>query len=95
MHSSHTWRLGQFYLHSLVAPIPLYFLFVCLFVLALAFEDSVSLCIPNCPGTRLIDQTGLKLKDLPPAASLVLGLKMCTTYIYTTEYYTAEKTMTS
>ena len=30
------------------------------------FRDRVSLYIPVCPETHLVDQTGLKLTDLPP-----------------------------
>jgi hypothetical protein len=39
------------------------------------FEDRVSLGNSGCPGTCFVDQTGLKLRDPPAFASLVLGLK--------------------
>jgi hypothetical protein len=48
-------------------------LFVCLF-----FGDTVSLCIPGCPGTHSVDQAGLELRNPPASASQVLGLKTCT-----------------
>ena len=44
-------------------------LFVCLF-----FETGFL-----CPGTHSVDQAGLKLRNLPAAASQVLGLKACAT----------------
>jgi hypothetical protein len=43
-------------------------LFVC-------FRARVSLCSSGCPGT--VDQAGLKLRDPPTSASLVLELKAC------------------
>jgi hypothetical protein len=43
------------------------------------FWDRVSLCIPGCPGTHSVDQAGLKLRNPPPSASQVLGLKACAT----------------
>jgi hypothetical protein len=46
-------------------------LFVCF------FRDRVSLYSPGCPGTHFVDQAGLKLRNLPPSASQVLGLKAC------------------
>jgi hypothetical protein len=51
-------------------PILLFFFF---------FRDRVSLCSPGCPGTRIVDQAGLKLRNLPASASQVLGLKACAT----------------
>jgi hypothetical protein len=51
------------------------FLFVCLIF---DFQDRVSLCSPDCPGTHSVDQAGLKLRNLPASASKVLGLKACT-----------------
>jgi hypothetical protein len=51
------------------------FCFVCLFV----FQDRVSLCSSGCLGTHFVDQTGLKLRNLPVSASQVLGLKACNT----------------
>jgi len=57
------------------------FLFFCFFVLFcfLVFQDRVSLCSPDCPGTHSVDQAGLELKNPPASASQVLGLKTCTT----------------
>jgi hypothetical protein len=65
------------------------FLFVCLFVfwfffcifcfLFLVFRGRVSLYIPGCPGTHFVDQAGLELRNPPASASLVLGLKVCST----------------
>jgi hypothetical protein len=43
------------------------------------FQDRVSLCSPDCPGTHSVDQAGLKLRNLPASASPVLGLKACAT----------------
>jgi hypothetical protein len=43
------------------------------------FQDRVSLYSPGCPGTHFVDQTGLKLRNLPASASQVLGLKACAT----------------
>lgn len=50
---------------------------VLLFVVAavVLFQDRVSLCIPGCPGTSCVVQTGLELTELRHPASLVLGLK--------------------
>jgi hypothetical protein len=33
-------------------------------------------CSPGCPGIHSVDQDGLKLRDLPAAASQMLGLKV-------------------
>jgi hypothetical protein len=38
----------------------------------LVFQDRVSLCSPGCPGTHSVDQTGLKLRNLPASATQVL-----------------------
>jgi hypothetical protein len=43
------------------------------------FQDSISLCSPGCPGTHIVDQSGLELRNLPASASQVLGLKACAT----------------
>jgi hypothetical protein len=43
------------------------------------FQDRVSLCSLDCPGTHSVDQAGLKLRNSPASASQVLGLKACTT----------------
>lgn len=50
-----------------------------LFILLKSFSSQFSklLYSPNCPETHSVDKDGLKLKD-PPATSLVLGLKACT-----------------
>jgi hypothetical protein len=45
----------------------------------LVFRDRVSLCSLGCPGTHSVDQAGLKLRNPPASASLVLGLKACAT----------------
>jgi hypothetical protein len=37
-------------------------LFVCLFVFA--FQDRVSLCSPDCPGTHFVDQAALELTQI-------------------------------
>ena len=39
------------------------------------FQDRVSLFSPGCPETHSVDQTGLKLRNLPASASRMLGLK--------------------
>ena len=33
-------------------------------LVGLVFQDSVSLCSPDCPGIRSVDQAGLKLTDI-------------------------------
>jgi hypothetical protein len=48
-------------------------------VLVLVFQDRVSLCSPDCPGTHSIDQADLKLRNLPASASQMLGSKACAT----------------
>jgi hypothetical protein len=52
--------------------IPVFFFF-------LVFRDRVSLCSPGCPGTHIVDQAGLELRNPPASASQVLGLKACAT----------------
>jgi hypothetical protein len=52
-----------------------FFLFFCFFV----FRDRVSLCSPGCPGTHIVDQADLELRNPPASASRVLGLKACAT----------------
>jgi hypothetical protein len=52
----------------------LFFVCFCLF-----FRDRVSLCSPGSPGTHLVDQAGLELRNPPASASRVLGLKVCAT----------------
>jgi hypothetical protein len=40
-----------------------------LFVVVVVFQDRVSLCSPDCPGTHSVDQAGLELRNhlpLPP-----------------------------
>jgi hypothetical protein len=34
---------------------------------------------PGCPGTHLVDQAGLELRNPPASAYRVLGLKACAT----------------
>jgi hypothetical protein len=58
-----------------LAPLPGFFLFVCLFFVFLFFQDRVSLCSSGCPGTHSVDQAGLELRNPPASASQVLGLK--------------------
>jgi hypothetical protein len=43
------------------------------------FWDRVSLYSSGCPGTHFVDQAGLKLRNPPASACLVLGLKACAT----------------
>jgi hypothetical protein len=40
-------------------------------------RERVSLYSPGCSGTHFVDQTGLKLRNLPASAFKVLGLKAC------------------
>jgi hypothetical protein len=60
-------------------------LFFC-FVLFCFFRDRVSLYSPGCPGTHLVDQAGLELRNPPASASQVLGLKACTTTAWQDSY---------
>jgi hypothetical protein len=53
-----------------------FFLFF-FFFFFLDFGYRVSLYSPGCPGTHFVDQDGLKLRNPPPSASQVLGLKVC------------------
>jgi hypothetical protein len=39
------------------------------------FQDKISLCCPGCPVTHLLDQAGLKLRDLPASVFQEIGLK--------------------
>jgi hypothetical protein len=55
------------------------FLFFCCCLFVLYFWDRVSLYSPGCPRTHFVDQTDLKLRNLPASASWVLGLKECAT----------------
>lgn len=48
------------------------------FVYSLIFRVQVSLCSLDCSGHAL-DQAGLELRDPPPSASQMLGLKACAT----------------
>ena len=47
---------------------------------SLVFQEFVDThllcCSPGCHGTSCVDQAGLELRDLPAAASRVLGLKV-------------------
>jgi hypothetical protein len=48
--------------------------------LFIVFQDRVSLCSPDCPGTHFVDQAGLdELRNPPASASQVLELKTCAT----------------
>jgi hypothetical protein len=51
------------------------------------FQDRVSLCSPGGPGTHSVDQAGLELRNPPASASLVLGLKACTTTAWPSGYF--------
>jgi hypothetical protein len=48
-------------------------------VVVVVFQDRVSLYSSGCPGTHLVDQAVLELRNPPASASRVLGLKACTT----------------
>jgi hypothetical protein len=50
-----------------------------LFNFAFVFGDRVSLYSPGCPGTHIVDQTSLRLRNPHASASRVLGLKACAT----------------
>lgn len=52
--------------------------------LLLVFWDRVSMYSPGCPGTRPIEQTDLKLRDLPASASSA-GIKGVDHYCLATE----------
>ena len=57
-------------------------LFVCFLFFVLfwfGFWDRVSLYSSGCPRTHFVDQAGLELRNPPASASLVLGLKVCST----------------
>ena len=43
------------------------------------FQDKVFLCNLGCPGTRSVDQVGLKFRDPPASAPEELRLEMYTT----------------
>ena len=51
-------------------------LFVCLFLFCFCFvfQDRVSLCNPDCPGTHFVDQAGFELTEIclpqPPDAGI-------------------------
>jgi hypothetical protein len=61
------------------------FLLVCLFVCGFSRQNFTL----ECPGTCSVDQTGLKLRDLPTSVSWVLGLKVgaTTTWLYLLIYF--------
>jgi hypothetical protein len=44
-----------------------------------SFQDRVSLCSSDCPGTRAVDQAGLELRNPPASLSQMLGLKASAT----------------
>ncbi|EDL00549.1 mCG1042648, partial [Mus musculus] len=79
-----TWSMSSFKCTCqwcLIFFVSLHFCFV-LFGLVwfgLVSQDRVSLCSPGCPGTHLVDQAVLNLRNLPASASRVLGLKACAT----------------
>jgi hypothetical protein len=57
-------------------------------------RQGFSVCSPGCPGTQLVDQAGLELRNPPASASRVLGLKVCATtpghfffFLKTESYY--------
>jgi hypothetical protein len=69
-------------LHLESASVLITFLFFLSFFFFFFFffsRDKVSLYSPGCPGTHFVDQAGLKLRNRPASASLVLGLKVCAT----------------
>lgn len=66
------------------------FFFVCLFIcfvfscfivclFTFVFQDEISLCSRDCPGTPSIDQAGLERRDPPASASQMLALKVYAT----------------
>jgi hypothetical protein len=57
------------------------------FGLVLVFGDRVSLCSPDCPETRYVDQAGLKLRNPPASASQVLRLKVCVTTAWHAHFF--------
>jgi hypothetical protein len=50
-----------------------------LFFFFLVFSRQGFFNNPGCPGTHLVDQAGLELRNPPASASQVLGLKVCAT----------------
>jgi hypothetical protein len=72
----------QFYKVSFVDVCVCVCVCVCLCVcvcecVCVVFQDRVSPYSPGCPGTRFVDQAGLKLRNMPASAYQVLGLKAC------------------
>jgi hypothetical protein len=70
--------------------IPLMFLQNINFLFSFFFfllQDMVSLCSPGSPGTHLVDQAGLELRNSPASASQVLGLKACATTSHGTSIF--------
>jgi hypothetical protein len=65
-------------------------LFVCLFV-CLFIGDRISLCSPGCPDPHSVDEAGLKLRDPPASASLLLGLKVWATIPVFEELFTFQR----
>jgi hypothetical protein len=55
------------------------FIFFLSFFFLFFFWDRVSLYSLGCPGTHVVDQAGLELRNPPVSASQVLGLKACAT----------------
>jgi hypothetical protein len=73
-----TWVQSHCAVHGLSPALPLctsgffcllVFLFVCLFIYFLAFQDRGSLCSPGCPGAHFVDQAGLELRNSSASAS--------------------------
>jgi hypothetical protein len=60
-------------------PVHSFFFLIIIYLFILVFRDRVSLYSPGCLGTHSVDQAGLELRNPPASASLVLGLKACTT----------------
>jgi hypothetical protein len=72
------WREACALSHWAIPPVLLKISFYCLFCFILLFKTGF-LCSLGCPGTHSIEQAGLKLRNPPSSASLVLGLKACAT----------------
>ena len=51
----------------------------------------ISLCSPGCPDPHSVDEAGLKLRDPPASASLLLGLKVWATIPVFEELFTFQR----
>lgn len=40
-------------------------------------------CSPDCPRTCYVEQAGINSRDFPASASPILGLRVCTTDVFT------------